>query len=45
MENLTSKKLLKTLNYENYKHKSGEITSGRYKKTKNILKSINFQGE
>ena len=45
IEKLTYKKLLKTPNYENYKPKSGEINSGRYKNTKNILKPINLQGE
>ena len=44
MENLTYEKLLKTLNYEKYKPKFGEINSGRYKNTKNILKPINLQG-
>ena len=44
MENLTYKKLLKTLSYENYKPKSGEIISDRYKHTENILKPINLQG-
>ena len=43
-ENITYKKLLKTLNYNNYKPKSGEISSGRYKNTKDILKPINLQG-
>ena len=31
-ETQTYKQLLKTLNYKNYKHKSGEKNSGRYKK-------------
>ena len=44
MENLTYKKLLKTLSYDNYKPKSGEIISDRYKHTENILKPINLQG-
>ena len=43
-ETETYKQLLKTLNYKNYKHKSGEKNSGRYKKTNNILIPINFQG-
>ena len=45
MENLTYKRLLKTLNYEHYKPKSRKNNSGRYKNTKNILKPINLQGE
>ena len=44
METITNKQLLKTLNYKNYKLKSGEINSGRYKNTKNILTPINLQG-
>ena len=44
METLTYKQLLKTLNYKNYKPKSGEIKSGRYKNTKNILVPIHLQG-
>ena len=44
-ENITNKKLLKTLNYNNYKPKSGEIISGIYKYTKDILKPKNLQGE
>ena len=40
----TYKQLLKTLNYKNYKHKSGEKNSGRYTNTQNILIPINFQG-
>ena len=36
---------MKTLNYEIYKSKSGEISSGRYKNTKTILKPINLQGQ
>ena len=44
MEKVTNYKHLKTLNYENYKPKSGEINSGRYKNTKIILKPINLQG-
>ena len=43
-ENQTYKKLLNTLNYENYRPKKGEYNSGRYKNTKNILKSNNLQG-
>ena len=43
-ETQTYKQLLKTLNYKNYKHKSGEKTSGRYKNTNNLLVPINFQG-
>ena len=44
METITYKQLIKTLNYKNYKHKSGEMNSGRYKNTKNILTPINLQG-
>ena len=43
-ENKTYKKLLNTLDYESYKPKYGETNSGRYKSTKNILKSNNLQG-
>ena len=43
-ENKTYKKLLQTLNYENYRPKQGEYNSGRYKKTENILKPNNLQG-
>ena len=43
-ENRTYKKLLDTLNYENYRPKKGEYNSGRYKKTENILKPNNLQG-
>ena len=43
-ENITYKKILKTLNYNNYKPKCGEIISSRYKNTKDILKPINIQG-
>ena len=42
-EKQTYKKLLQTLVYENYKPKSGEKNSGRYKNTKNILALINLQ--
>ena len=42
--NQTYRKLLNTLNYENYRPKYGEVNSGRYKYTKNILKPINLQG-
>ena len=44
-ENRTYKKLLNTLNYENYRPKPGEYNSGRYKYTKNLLKSNNLQGK
>ena len=44
METITYKQLLKTLNYKNYKPKTGETNSGRYKNTKNILIPINLQG-
>ena len=44
-ENQTYKKLLNTLNYEDYKPKYGEINSGRYKNTKNILKPSNLTGQ
>ena len=40
----TYKKLLKTLNYKNYKHKPGEKNSGRYKNTNNILVLLNLKG-
>ena len=43
-ENQTYRKLLNTLNYENYRPKYGKVNSGRYKYTKNILKPINLQG-
>ena len=43
-ENRTYRKLLYTLDYKNYKHKSGAKNSGRYKITKNILTPINLQG-
>ena len=43
-ETETYKQLLKTLNYKNYKHKSGEKNSGRFKKTNNLLIPIKFQG-
>ena len=43
--NQTYKKHLKTLTYEIYKPKSGEINSGRYKNTKNILKLIDLQSQ
>ena len=43
-ETQTYKQLLKTLNYKNYKHKSGEKNSGRYKNTNNLLVPINLQG-
>ena len=35
---------MNTLNYENYKPKYGEVNSGRYKNTKNVLKLKNSQG-
>ena len=44
MENITYKKLLQTLDYENYRPKQGEYNSGRYKETENILKPNNLQG-
>ena len=44
-ENQTYKKLLNTLNYENYRPKFGEVNSGRYKNTINILKPNNLQGQ
>ena len=44
-ENRTYKKLLQTLNYENYKPKFGENKSGRSKDTKNILNPGNLQGQ
>ena len=40
----TYKRLLKTLNYKKYKHKSGGKNSGRYKNTNNILIPFNLQG-
>ena len=43
-ETLTYKQLSKTLNYKNYKPRSGENKSGRYKNTKNILAPNNLQG-
>ena len=43
-ENRTYKKLLQTLDYENYKPNFGENKSSRYRNTKNILTSINLQG-
>ena len=43
-ENKTYKKLLNTLDYENYRPKYGEFNSSRYKYTKNILKPNNLQG-
>ena len=43
-ETTTYKQLLKTLNYKNYKHKSGEKNSGRYKNTNSLLVPIHFQG-
>ena len=36
---------MNTLNYENYKPNYGEINSGRYKNTKNILELNNLQGK
>ena len=42
--NQTYKKLLDALKYENYRPKYGEINSGRYKNTENILKPDNLQG-
>ena len=42
-ETTTYKQLLKTPNYRNYKHKSGEKNSGRYKSTNNLLVPIIFQ--
>ena len=44
-ENQTYKKLLQTLDYENYKPKNGKNNSGRYKNTKNVLNPINLQGQ
>ena len=38
------KRLLQTLNYENYRPKYGEVNTGRYKNTINTLKSNNLQG-
>ena len=43
-ENQTYKKLLNTLDYGNYKPKSGEVNSGRCKNTKIIIKPNNLQG-
>ena len=43
-ENQIYKKLLNTLNYENYRTKYGEFNSGRYKTTENLLKPNNLQG-
>ena len=43
-ETTTYKQLLKTPNYKNYKHKSGEKNTGKNKNTKNILIPINIQG-
>ena len=43
-ENQTYEKLLKTIDYENYRPKYGEFNSGRYKTTKNLLKPNNLQG-
>ena len=40
----TYKKLLNTLNYENYRPKYGEVNSGRYKNTSNILNPTNLKG-
>ena len=36
---------MNTLDYENYKPKSGEKNLGRYKNTKNILNPNNLQGQ
>ena len=44
-ENQIYKKLLNTLNYEDYKPKYGKINSGRYKNTKNTLKPNNLTGQ
>ena len=44
-ENRTYKKLLQTLDFENYRPKYGKINSGRYKNTINILNPINLQGK
>ena len=44
-ESRTYKKLLQTLDSENYKPKYGEENSGRYENSKNILKPINLQGQ
>ena len=38
------KKLLNTLDYNSYKHKSGVKNSGRYKNTNKILTPFNLQG-
>ena len=35
---------MNTLDYENYRPKYGEVNSGRYKNTINILKPNNLQG-
>ena len=35
---------MNTLDYENYRPKYGEVNSGRYKNTENILKPNNLQG-
>ena len=35
---------MNTLDYKSYRPKNGEANSGRYKSTKNILKSNNLQG-
>ena len=43
-ETLTYKQLLKTPNYKYYIPKSGEMNSGRYKNTKDILIPIKLQG-
>ena len=43
-ETLTYKQLLKTLNYKNYRPKYGEVNSGRYKHTNNLLVPINLRG-
>ena len=44
-ENRTYKKLLQTLDYENYKPKYGENKAGRYKNTKIILNPFDLQGQ
>ena len=36
---------MKTPNFENFKPKSGEVNSVRYKNTKNTPKPINLQGQ
>ena len=43
-EIITYKQLLKTLNYKNYRPKYGEVNSGRYKHTNNLLIPINLRG-